>query len=65
MNPGFLYVLIAPAFAFFASFGFLDIFGWLPDERTDLVISGLIVLSPIVFVCVSLMFYFEKGGKQS
>ena len=28
MNLGFLYVLIAPAFAFFASFGFLDIF-WL------------------------------------
>ena len=65
MNLGFLYVLIAPAFACFASYGFLDIFGWLPEERTDLFISGLILLSPIVFVCASLMFYFEKGGKQS
>ena len=40
--------------------GFLDIFGWLPVERTDPVVSGLILLSPIVFVFVSLKFYLEN-----
>jgi len=59
-NIGFLNVCIVPALAGFASFGFLDIFGWLPVERTDPVVSGLILLSPIVFVIVSLKFYLEN-----
>lgn len=57
---GLLYILIAPALAVFASVGFLYAFGWSPDERTDLFILGLISISPIVFVFVSLKYYSEK-----